>query len=372
VPNITDLFLKGAKEGMYWDGGLPGFGVRIGKKRKTFLVLIASGRRKSIGHYPLLSLAEARKTARGMLAEKVLGKVHPTHMAFDDAKEDYLEECAVKLRPITIKDYTNILNKHYPFGRKSVGDITPHQILKRLKLLDSKPTRKRYAFAVGRAFFNWCVQQQIIQASPMTSLVPPEVPKPRDRVLTLEELTTIYTEVMHFDSPFYRIVTLLILTGARRGELAHLQWDWITEDDITFPWTVTKNKREHIIPVTQWMENVFEMCPRIEGCQYVFPAARTMSDKTTVFNGWGKPKAALDKKTGVTDWTLHDLRRTVATFMAGMGVEQVVVEKILNHVSGGTQSPIAQVYNRHKYHDEMASALSIWHHYLDTMSEPRH
>ncbi len=104
VPNITDLFLKGAKEGLYWDGGLPGFGVRIGKKRKTFLVLIASGRRKSIGHYPLLSLAEARKTARGMLAEKVLGKVHPLHMAFDDAKKDYLEECAQKLRPITIKD----------------------------------------------------------------------------------------------------------------------------------------------------------------------------------------------------------------------------------------------------------------------------
>jgi hypothetical protein len=69
-------------------------GIRVGKTKKTFVVLVASGRRKSIGHYPHMSLADARKIAKEMLAEKMLGKVRPKHVAFDDAKADFLaEEC---------------------------------------------------------------------------------------------------------------------------------------------------------------------------------------------------------------------------------------------------------------------------------------
>jgi integrase len=301
VQQLTDAFIKSAKEGTYWDSKLPGFGLRVGKQRKSFLVLIASGRRKSIGHYPLMSLADARRTARELLAEKMLGKVQPSRISFEDAKEDYLKECAERLRPITLKDYRSILNAHYPFNRKGVGDITPNQILSRLKLLDSKPTRKKYAFAVGRTFFNWCVQQQIIQVSPMASLTTPQTPKARDRVLSKDEMETLYNEVFAFDTTFYRIVMFLILTGNRRGELARLQWDWIKEDEIVFPWTVVKNKRDHILPITPYMLAFLEAIPRFDGCKYVFPAARNMTDKTTVFNGWGKPKAQLDKATGVTD-----------------------------------------------------------------------
>lgn len=77
---------------------MKGFGIRIGKERKTFMVLIASGRRQTIGHYPLMSLVDAREEARRILGEKELGKVRPTRMAFDDAKRDFLEHCAKKNR----------------------------------------------------------------------------------------------------------------------------------------------------------------------------------------------------------------------------------------------------------------------------------
>lgn len=95
-----------------------------------------------------------------------------------------------------------------------------------------------------------------------------------------------------------------------------------------------------------------------------------MSAKTAVFNGWGKPKAELDQELGIAHWTLHDLRRTFSSNMAALGVPQVVVEKLLNHVSGGTQSPIAQVYNRHAYMDEMREAILQWETYLNTLKAP--
>jgi hypothetical protein len=134
---LTEASIRAAKPGTLWDGSLKGFGVRVGKNRKTFIVLVASGRRKAIGTWPLLSLASARVEAKRLLAEKTLGKVRPTHTAFDDAKADYLAYCTERVRagtmkPRTLKDYTRLLI-HFPFGRQSVGDITARDIIQRLK-----------------------------------------------------------------------------------------------------------------------------------------------------------------------------------------------------------------------------------------------
>ncbi|MEM0911385.1 MAG: Arm DNA-binding domain-containing protein, partial [Pseudomonadota bacterium] len=83
MPNLTDTMLRSAEPGkVLWDNALKGFGVRVGKTRKTFIVLIESGRRKSIGHYPDMTLAEARREAKRTLAEKTLGQVRPVHTAF--------------------------------------------------------------------------------------------------------------------------------------------------------------------------------------------------------------------------------------------------------------------------------------------------
>jgi len=122
-----------------------------------------------------------------------------------------------------------------------------------------------------------------------------------------------------------------------------------------FRWCV----RQHLIdrsPCENLEAPLIASIPRIQGSPYLFPAARQVSDNTTCFNGWSQAKAALDKQlydnhqNGLCKpfepWTLHDLRRSVASYHAQLGTSQIVVEKLLNHTSGGTQSPIAQVYNR--------------------------
>jgi integrase len=88
------------------------------------------------------------------------------------------------------------------------------------------------------------------------------------------------------------------------------------------------------------------------------------------FTGWSKGKAALDKVSGVKDWTLHDLRRTFATRLAELGVAPHVIERLLNHVTG-TLSPIALIYNKAKYQEEMRAAIDLWEAKLKTvLNEP--
>jgi len=333
-------------------------------------MLGADRRRITIGRYPVVALADARKEAKHLLAEETLGRFRPSRSAFEDAKRDFLAECAKKNRPRTIKDYRRLLDTRFPFGRKSVTDIAPREIVRILNSLNETPSEKHHAYVVARAFFRWCVRQNLLERSPLEKVSVPARPIARERVLSRDEIRRLLLALRTEETTFKRICRLLLYTGQRRGEIARLEWEWIDGDTITIPAGVTKNKRTHSFPFGKSVAGILDAIPRLKDCPYVFPAARRVSDGTTVFNGWSRPKVALDEESGVTDWTLHDLRRTLSSGMAALSVPQVVVEKLLNHVSGGTQSPIAQVYNRHAYLAEMRDAVLRWETYLDNLTSP--
>jgi integrase len=353
----------------YWDRGLKSFGLRISQGgSRTFIVMLGADRRRvTIGRYPTVSLAQARKLAKELLAEEALGRFRPARKAFDDAKRAFLAECARKNKPRTVKDYTWHLDRHFPFGRTAVGDITSRDLVRFLNRLNDTPSVKRHAYVVARAFFRWCIREQLIERSPAAHLDVPIRQASRERVLSENELCALLGALRSQVTPFMRITLLLLYTGQRRGEIAHLEWDWIGENTITLPSAITKNRRTHTFPFGPSVRALLDDTPQFVDCPYVFPAGKRRSEATTVFNSWSKPKRELDLKSGVTNWTLHDLRRTVSSGMAARSVPQVVVEKLLNHVSGGTQSPIAQVYNRHQYLDEMREAVLQWDRYLSTL-----
>jgi len=79
----------------------------------------------------------------------------------------------------------------------------------------------------------------------------------------------------------------------------------------------------------------------------------------TSFNGWSKSKVALDKLSGVTGWTLHDIRRTVASNLAALGVALPVIERLLNHVSGSFGG-IVSVYQCHSFMPEIRAVVEKW------------
>ena len=152
---------------------------------------------------------------------------------------------------------------------------------------------------------------------------------------------------------FADIVRLLILTGQRRDEIGSLRWSEITDGSIVLPPEQTKNRRQHIIPLSPLAQSILERQPR--PWELVFAAGG--------FTNWHKTKLALDAQINIPGWTLHDIRRTVATGLAELGVLPHIIEAILNHVSGH-RAGVAGIYNRARYEGEMRNALTAWADYI--------
>jgi integrase len=349
---------------MYWDSHTKGLGLRVGKQARTFIVLVRSGQRKTLGRYPYLTLQAARRECARIKAEAVLGKLHPRRVPFDDALREYLADCKTRLRPRSLKNYRDYLTAYFRYGRRSLADITTREII--LSLRHLSPSQREHAMRIGRTFFTWCVRHSLLDQSPMQNMPAVQIGKPRTRVLPEDELRAVWTTARSLATPFHAIVALLCLTGARRGELSRLEWTWVGDDTIIFPASVTKNGREHRIPIGPEAQNHFAAARKMDGSPYVFPAARQRSERTTTINGWSKAKARFDKECGVSGWTLHDLRRTFATNLQRLGVRLEVTEALLNHVSG-TRSGIVGVYQQHQWQSEKREAIRQWEAYLTSL-----
>ena len=188
--------------------------------------------------------------------------------------------------------------------------------------------------------------------------------------LTETELAAVLKAAHADPYQFGSIVLLCIYTGQRRSEIGQLKWEYIDETTrvISLPKSLTKNKMDHSIPYGELTARVLAQLPRTS--PYLFPGRL---DPNKPFNGWARGKTMLDELTNppLAQWQLHDLRRSLSTYWAALGTQQVVTEKYINHVSGGAQSPISRVYNRHAYFDEMKTAIGLWEAKINSLSLPR-
>ena len=206
-------------------------------------------------------------------------------------------------------------------------------------------------------------------------MVPTKRPA-RKRTLKPHELIAVYRTALEQDDSYDFIVALLLLTGQRRGEITTLRRTWINTNDrtITLPDTITKNGIEHTFPYGDAVAAILERVPN-QGDQ-LFPPGRShvRGKPTTTFNAWPKSKVAFDARCEVSDWTLHDLRRTFATTLATLKVSPHIVERLLNHKLGsisnrtdGVVSAVAEIYNRATYMPEMREAIDKWEKYLSSL-----
>jgi integrase len=238
--------------------------------------------------------------------------------------------------------------------------------------------------AYGRAAFAWAVKRGAVRNNPFASLPIAKSIARRERVLSDAELVEVWRAAPDMVQPYGAIVRLLILTGQRRGEVAGMRWNEISDDLATWsmPGQRTKNGVPHAVPLSAPAREILrERLPEdasaakraIEelraGQSLVLPGLRG-----TPFAGWSKCKRALDRAiiesrqkaaaSGTTPaplapWSVHDLRRTVATGLQRLGVRLEVTEAILNHISG-SRGGIAGVYQRHDWAAEKRAALDAW------------
>ena len=231
--------------------------------------------------------------------------------------------------------------------------------------------------AVFRRLCNWAVERGIIDTSPCDKIKAPAAEESRDRVLTDDEVRLAWGAFERVGWPFGQIAQLLLLTGARRDEVASARWNEIDLNAST--WTIAKERSKngiaHEIPLSEAATNILRSLPRIGDKRDALIFSTT---GRTPVSGFSRAKEAVDTEilvalkeraveSGLTPedvlaperWTLHDLRRTAASGMAGLGIAPHVVEAVLNHRSG-TIKGVAAVYNRYTYAAEKRQALDAW------------
>lgn len=385
---LTDISLKTLQPPVkgqvtYTDDTLPGFGVRISQGGvKSFVVVHGRNRKRTtIGRYPTISLQDARKAAKQILAERTLGKHEAPPIDFESGIKLFIATHFPENypKPRTRAETKRILEKHFlpSLRHEKLEHIQPREISRIVDRMHRTPAEAHHAFGVIRLFFNWAFRRGYVDRSPCERLQAPRRSAARDRVLTHDEIKAVLSHAQANDTTFNYIVQLLLLTGQRRGEIVSLQSDWIDFEKrtITLPSTVTKNKRQHILPFGDVTEEILRRAlvralqAKEEGepddgkPQLLFPAR----GKSTPFDGWSKGKPNFDKGCTIAHWTLHDLRRTCATNLAALGVPVHVTEKLLNHISG-TTSGIVSVYQRHAYLDEMRDAMDQWERLLRSLT----
>ncbi len=355
----------------YWDNLLPGFGLRVSETgAKTWVLMYRVGRRQrrlTLGKYPALGLTKAREKARKALDQLDHGTDPAAHRrglqggadTFEGAADLFLDRYARRHQRNPERTEYLLLKYVTPkwTGRKlesiGRGDVA--------LLVDGiaehgAPVMANRVLAVIKKLFSWAVARDLLDLSPAAGVQAPGKETARDRVLTYTELKAVWQACGGLGHPFGPLLRLLILTGQRRGEVAHMAWPDIEDGTWTLPREITKSDRLHVVPLSGLAVETIEAVPKIEGCDLLFPSRRG-TDRP--LSGFSRAKRQLDTLSGVEDWRLHDLRRTVASGLARLQTPPHVIEAVLNHRSG-TISGVAAVYNRYSYLDEKRHALDAW------------
>lgn len=358
----------GRNELLLFDDDVPGFGLRIGKKRKSWIVQWQQGarqRRMTIGHCGILSASKAREEAQTVLAKVRLGedpqadKLARRHeVCVGDLVEPFLAQKQSKNR--SEKTITEMRRYLADYAKSlhavPVGQVDRSLIARFLADL-TKSRSPNVADACRRnlsSFFGWAMRNGYIDTNPVLLTERPIEPSIRERLLSADEIRAIW-QATNDGGDFAKIVRLLLLTGQRRQEIADLAWSEIDLEKrlIRLPGRRVKNKRPHIIPLSEPALAILQQTDKRTNSDHVF------GEGAGPFSGFSRSKRNLDirisEQTGAApaEWRLHDLRRHADTMMRELGVNPWVVEAILNHLPQG----VSRHYNFAQFEEERRAAL---------------
>jgi integrase len=201
-----------------------------------------------------------------------------------------------------------------------------------------------------RIVFDWHARRDDDFSSPVVrgmALTKPQ-DRIRNRILTDDEVARIWQAAEGMAGPFGRYVQFLLLTAARRNEAARMTYAEVKAGDWLIPAARYKTKAAHLIPLSSAARSILATMPRFAGCDFVFT-----SDGAHAISGFSRYKVKLDKAAGVSDYTIHDLRRTSRSLMSAAGCNPDHAERCLGHALPG----IRKNYDFHEYRVEKLAAF---------------
>ncbi|GMQ53678.1 site-specific integrase [Halopseudomonas aestusnigri] len=394
------------------------FGVRVNKTSKSFILLYSfhnHPRRLTLGKYPAMSLTEAREQAaqainllaqgidpgQKKVAELFEYRESPT---FAEAAEIYLDHVKLKNSERTLHEYKRLLEVDFipHLGRMKMVDIKRKQVI---ALLDEKAKtagiQANRNLAVIRAMFNFCVDRDILDATPLVQMKKLVKDVPRERTLNRHELVWFLRELtapyLNENTRFALLLSLML--AQRSGRIVEMRW--VDLDFYDAMWDRSgkfeKNNNPIAIPLSDEVMGILkylknkqrkqiedhkkkgnEFASRMG--QYVFPGrfpgqAQTQPSLNRamhrMYTAYVKDMDRVEHEgllrvaDGYPRPVVHDLRRTATTHMTSRGLGKDVRSRILNH----KDMSVDAVYDRYAYFDEKAEALSQWHAFLRGLLE---
>jgi integrase len=391
VEKLTQAFAEAAKlpDGVtdvtFWDEALAGFGLRLRREKSGARVnkgWIAWCRIKDQKQQRKIRLgpagrdampaAKAREIANDILAKARLGidivgdrkaaAAAPKPGELGPAFDRYLEHAQSRLRPNSLREVRrHLLRDWSPIQHIAANALTRIDINARLGELTAAhgPVAANRSRASLSAFFTWAIYEGLADANPVVGARRPEPERARERVLARHELATIWKAAG--EGVYGQVLKLLVLTGQRRQEVGAIAVEEIDLERRVWilPASRAKNAEQHAVPLSDQALAIVSAAigDKRKGCLF----------GPRGFQGWSDARKALDARLAMSrsderpiePFVLHDIRRTVASGMAELGIRVEVIEQVLNHRSG-TFRGIVGVYQRHDYLPERRQALDRW------------
>jgi len=396
--NLGLLILpEGKAEKLYTDADLSGFGARVRRDasgrvmRSWFLQYrdrtTGKQHRIRLGNIDppaAVPASKARQRATALSVEIQLG--NNPQRARKEAKKDHkrifldvaLQYLADRqagvvgkrpMRPSTHQSAKRHYETHWAtFSRRPIAAITVDDVRAELRGIVERFGKVAAIRARSNlsALFTWAMREGVARSNPVIGTHIIAENPPRSRTLSDAEIRAVWAACEEGD--FGRIIKLLLITGARRSEIGGLQWSELdlAHGIMTIPATRTKAGRELKLTLPPAALDILRSCPRKGDRQFLF------GSRGLAYSRWGFAKMALDKRIAeaghrLAPWGLHDLRRTAATRLAGLGVRPDIIELTLNHA--GPKEGLGGVYNHYPYQAEIASALAAWARALTNIIE---
>ncbi|MBI1921945.1 MAG: site-specific integrase [Geobacter sp.] len=414
VTTFTDTMIRKLKpaDKKYVRGEGNGFTLRVMPSGvKTWLYVYAfNGKRRemNLGSYPDVALETARdrfnyakarvKNGFDPMEEKEqeadARRKAPT---VADLVSDYIEQHAKRKKRSWAKDEA-ILNRDVVslWGKRKAADIVKRDVSLLLRgIIDrGAPAMANNCFQIVRKMFNWAVQEDILPHTPCAGIPLPSAKQSRKRTLTEAEIKTSWDSLDQcaMSDEIRRALKLVLVTAQRPGEVIGMHSSEIDDRWWTIPVArqkVSKVKEGDRKPHRVYLaDTAIELIGELEVADtetgetkpkgYIFKTPHKAKDRPmgetalAVAVGRGLASSVLDEKgnsligadgksvtinkIGIDHFTPHDLRRTAATFMGGMGFMDEVIDAVLNHVKKG----VISTYNRHDYDKEKKQALEAW------------
>jgi integrase len=338
--HLTDRFCQHARSQTaqtdYVDDKITGLALRVtsGGTKSWTLVWGSPRRRVTLGRYPSMGLAAARTAAMGVREGNQTGTVAAL-------AEVYLRHIkglrsAPEIERRLRKDILPIIG-HIPLPELHRRDVT--------RVIDAKaaPISARRAFEDIRTMVGWAVARGDLDYNPIAGMQGPPLSKPRTRVLSDDEIHTLWGRLDRLPDAVGKIVKLCLVTGQRLGEVTGLRPDEIDWDRKVWsiPASRVKNGHPHSVPLTPMASKII----------------REM-------NGEGRFVSQAIKRAqgriGIAHFTAHDLRRTALTKMAELGVPPIVIGHVANHRTTTKAGVTLGIYIQHGYEREKRDALELW------------